>query len=351
MLDKKVIYLDQFVYSNICKSRKKDEDKKETHFSRELDSKIKKVVLLQQAIFPHSDIHLDESLVSTFYEDLKKLYESIDGETSFRNHHEIRNSQIYSFAKAWVNNEGASIDFSVDKILHGKRNSWLPPLSITVNANYNQFIDDIRKSRGIADESMKKVFERWKNEKPNFHKVVKEYSLALGLSYLNKIYEIGGRLSQGQLNIQDLTHDACTINTSLMYLFKKQGINENNLFNEINKFLSWHGLIELPFNKISAYMYAALARKAANGQKRLPNQGMSNDIKMISTYMPYCDAIFIDNECASLLSEKPLFSDLQYKAKIFSYRNKDEFISYLDYLIQQAPPDVVSKANEIYGEV
>ncbi|MDB2414229.1 hypothetical protein N9W34_00480 [Rickettsiales bacterium] len=78
---------------------------------------------------------------------------------------------------------------------------------------------------------------------------------------------------------------------------------------------------------------------------------MSNDIKMISTYMPYCDAMFIDKECASLLSEKPLCDDLQPKAKIFSLREKDDFISYLDSLISQASQDVISKANEIYGSV
>jgi hypothetical protein len=97
-------------------------------------------------------------------------------------------------------------------------------------------------------------------------------------------------------------------------------------------------------------MFASLARKSY-GQKEASSRGMWNDIKVISTYIPYCDAIFVDKECAHLLSQKPTCDDLNYKAKIFSLRNKGDFISYLDSLINNTSNEVIARAEEIYGKI
>jgi hypothetical protein len=52
-------------------------------------------------------------------------------------------------------------------------------------------------------------------------------------------------------------------------------------------------------------MFAAIAHRAANGQRKPPNRGMANDIGVVSTLLPYCDAMFIDNGCLSLLQNIP----------------------------------------------
>ena len=40
-----------------------------------------------------------------------------------------------------------------------------------------------------------------------------------------------------------------------------------------------------------------------------------NDVRTISTYAPYVDAMFVDNECAAFLAEKPLSTDLNSKRR------------------------------------
>src|SRR6187551_2266022 len=64
-LDKKVIYLDQFAFSELfkLKSGKRKEDA-HTEFWQAADRQINRVVLLQQAVFPPSDVHHSETLVS-----------------------------------------------------------------------------------------------------------------------------------------------------------------------------------------------------------------------------------------------------------------------------------------------
>jgi hypothetical protein len=115
------------------------------------------------------------------------------------------------------------------------------------------------------------------------------------------------------------------------------------------KFLSWPELAMLPCNRISAYMYAALARKLASGQKRYPTRGIVNDITMLAAYMPYVRAMFVDKECASLLREAPLSKDLTYKARIFSLKTGDAFLTYIEELIENAPEEVLQAAKEVYG--
>lgn len=102
-------------------------------------------------------------------------------------------------------------------------------------------------------------------------------------------------------------------------------------------------------SSISAYLLAALARKMSAGQRRPPSQGMLNDIKAISTYAPYVDAMFLDNECAALLAEEPLRSDLQLKARIFCLNSGDAFLDYLTSLEKEASAEVRKYAGEIYG--
>jgi hypothetical protein len=73
-----------------------------------------------------------------------------------------------------------------------------------------------------------------------------------------------------------------------------------------------------------------------------------NDFTAIATYAPYVDAMFVDKECASLLQHGRLRSELQYRARIFSLSNPQEFLNYLDELSNGATKEVVDWAAELY---
>ena len=74
-----------------------------------------------------------------------------------------------------------------------------------------------------------------------------------------------------------------------------------------------------------------------------------NDVRAISTYAPFVDAMFLDNECASLLGEAPLRDDLNYRARIFSLNMQDEFVAYLAEIEAETPGEVREYAARIYG--
>ena len=76
---------------------------------------------------------------------------------------------------------------------------------------------------------------------------------------------------------------------------------------------------------------------------------MSNDIVAISTYGPYVDAMFLDDECAALLSEEPLKSEIGITAHIFSLNSAEVFLEYLASLADSTPHEIRKEAIEIYG--
>jgi hypothetical protein len=85
------------------------------------------------------------------------------------------------------------------------------------------------------------------------------------------------------------------------------GVPEADLWGRLQTFLETPTLDFVPYLRISTLLWAALARKAAvGGQRRAPTHGMMNDVKTVATVLPYCDAVFVDNELAGLLGEEPL---------------------------------------------
>ena len=54
---------------------------------------------------------------------------------------------------------------------------------------------------------------------------------------------------------------------------------------------------------------------------------MFNDINIVASILPYCDAIFIDQRLHDLFSDFP-----DYKGKLFSLNNKEKFLNYLERL-------------------
>jgi hypothetical protein len=131
----------------------------------------------------------------------------------------------------------------------------------------------------------------------------------------------------------------------LAAMFVQEGIPGK----DVSTFLDWKGNEEQPAHKIFAYLMAALGWRVSSGQSPSLSAGILNDFTAIATYSPYVDAMFVDKECASLLQQGRLRSELNYKARIFSMSNQQEFLDYLKELGGAASKEVREFAHELYG--
>jgi hypothetical protein len=109
-------------------------------------------------------------------------------------------------------------------------------------------------------------------------------------------------------------------------------------------------IAEAPFVKLSSLMYAAIAMRAAGGQKEPPNIGTTADIDTVSHLMPYCDAMFIDNGCRSLFLDMPKNLRPADSNKLFSFNTKAEFLNRLRGVGDAISKEHLDAVREVYGD-
>jgi hypothetical protein len=136
---------------------------------------------------------------------------------------------------------------------------------------------------------------------------------------------------------------------ALQNLFQLNGSEKEQAAEQLREFLHSTAIDDAPFNVIGAAMFASLSRKAASGQKRPPSQGTANDVEIVSTLLPYCDAMFLDNECRALLSDIPKSHSLKYPCRVFSPNTSADFIRYLTDVRDSASSEHMRLIEQIYG--
>jgi len=126
--------------------------------------------------------------------------------------------------------------------------------------------------------------------------------------------------------------------------------DEAEIRRTIVDFICSDAFLNTPYNRISVLLWAGIAMLAVNGKKTAPTASIMTDIDNIAALMPYCDAMFLDRECAGLLRSIPAAHALPFSTKIFSRANEVEFFQYLSDLETNAEPQLWSCGKEIYGD-
>ncbi|OJU33055.1 MAG: hypothetical protein BGN94_06530 [Rhizobiales bacterium 68-8] len=357
-VDKKVLYLDQFAISEIfkVKERKRRADAPHAEFWTEANGLLDRAMMRQQIICPASNIHRDETMVYRDGKALDLAHEMMGGDTSFEDTTTIEHRQIYRHLEAYLKGEEPpSFDFDVDEILHGHRNAWLPDLHITVETDWSAFVEHTRQARDKAAEDFAPLYDRWVRDKPAFEDVLANELGAMARGYVDAYFHFMAMVQAGEASgdVQTYINGALSPVVTLIHeinrKFAERGVPPESAFRETVKFLNWPKNQSLPHHWISAHLFAAIASRLARGQKRHPSRGMMNDIKAIALYGPYVDAMFLDNECASLLEEKAVARGVKLKAKIFCLKRSADFLAYLRGLTDSAPQEVIDAARELYG--
>lgn len=354
-LDKKAIYLDQFMFSMIFNVKNEGNlPKGHEAFAKEVYALLRRCVLLQQVFLPHSDIHNDETTVFHSAIDLRGLYEFFGGDVSLNPSNYIELSQNIQFAKAFFDDKEPEVSLDIDEIADSRRNEWLQDMHVGVRADYSQFEHHIRTLRGEVHDSFKQLADTWRENKVTFTGVLESEFSAIGptkmQAFANWFEEISNPDPSDPLALfESSVRPIYREYRELCSLLEERGIDEGRHAIEIMKFWHWNRQSEIPHQKISSYLFAAVAKRVAMGDKKITDRGLVNDVKTISTYAPYVDALFIDKRSAALLREEPLRTDLDYKARIFSLSDPDEFLGYLREIERQTPDEVREYAAMIYG--
>ena len=118
---KKIIYLDQYVVSNLMKldnpTLQRTDKLAANPFWQELRDLLTELRDLQLIVCPDSTSHVSESRISPFNAELKKTYEHLSGGITFNSFSDISNSQIGELARAWSEQREPIFNFDTCGVL------------------------------------------------------------------------------------------------------------------------------------------------------------------------------------------------------------------------------------------
>ncbi|QQR79087.1 MAG: hypothetical protein IPJ68_02320 [Candidatus Moraniibacteriota bacterium] len=359
VLEKHIIYLDQFAISNmmLALNAKLGKTEKVDKFWLKLFEKLERLHRLQLIEIPDSTFHRTESKLGK-YAPLKKMYDHFSGGTTFLDAPTIRRFQVASKFRKLGGEKDTEI--TKDDVLENSHGSWGGRIYVTVDSKVDpKDVEAERNARERIADSLKATFERWQKEKGMaFPDWFKEEGLAWGKAmsqrYAQALVNYGQAIENGTSAFDPSTFfefwDEQVLVHSLITF--APGKDRHEKFMAVVNFLSSEEMLDIPFNEIAASLWAAIAHQAAHGGRKLPpNRGMASDVEMISTLLPYVDAMLVDREMAGLLS----FGDVQrkiakYDTKILSLADKEDIFGYLDSIEAKMTPQHLKLVEEVYGK-
>jgi hypothetical protein len=370
-LRKKIIYLDQFVISNLMKLKnpatKGHAGVLADSFWRELHDLLFQLRQLQMICCPGSGSHEEESRTSPFNADLKKTYEALSGGITFEAFDSIKSQQICEILLSWLDGREPAFNFDPPAVLSRDPNGWNERFYIVCGDN--PFISEarLRQVRAQLHASIARLFKDvWGKEKRTFEHW---YDLER-LSYQGQLSNavMGSRKRRAEtilayrpgreVSLEDLEKTLPSFAENLLasmeniVRFPRDGgertrQERDRLEKEFGKA---NRIAEAPFVKLQSLMFAAVAMRAAQGQKEPPNEGTTTDIDTVAHLLPYCDAMFMDNGCRSLLLDVPTALRPPETAKVFSLNVKTQFLGYLRSILEGISAEHVQAIREVYGE-
>lgn len=327
-LQKKIFYLDQNAVSNLAHTRS-NTGKSPESFWFELNQRLTRALHKQLVVCPISFSHQVESAVSPHFESFMRTAEHFAAGCSFQEFGTIREKQLKACFFANLKAEPTpSWRLQARDVIVGDTSGWVPipqdPFLWQMSEEQTSLLRTIRQ-QAYAD--LTKVFKDWKSHP--------ERRLADWFETELK----PARKTYGAL-LLDIWQEDVAAGTEL-------GLRAPTT---VLDFVESNAFAEVPFLKISSWLYATAARKALH-QEKPPNRGFLGDVEFIACLLPYCDAIFVDRSCHAYLNELNSTRRLDLDTHVFSLANKDELIEYLYGLESTAPAEQLRIADQLYGTI
>jgi hypothetical protein len=370
-LRKRIIYLDQFVVSNLMKL---DNPGVQGHerivalpFWRELRDLLFQLRQLQMICCPDSGSHEEESRISPYNAELKKTYEALSGGITFQAFNSIKSQQIGELARAWSERREPEYDFDPRRVLSRNPNEWNERFYITCGDNPFIVPAQLKLYRTELHAHIARLFrDVWAKEKRSFqHWYDLErfgYQGHLGNAVVRSrkerleamlAYRPGAEIPLKNLE-NTLPSFAENLLASMQHIMRFPRDGGERSREEISRLETEFGkanrIAEAPFVRLQSLMFAAIARRAAEGQKEPPNEGATTDIETVAHLLSYCDVMFMDKGCRSLLLDIPKKLRPPDAAKVYSLNVKAQFLDYLRSVRDSISVDHVRAIREVYGD-
>jgi len=332
-LKKEIIYLDQNIISEMVKSR--IEGKRD--FFMDLFDKIQESTIKEEIICPYSEHHKLESDLSgdrNYAMSLLKLIRKLSYGIRFRGCSEIEDKQILASILRYCGKDQPTEHVSDwQEAFCSNPHAYLP---LVGRIEVYQWIDDMiqhqKEVKNGYQQGMQKVHDVWVMQSGSFDesllaekKAYADFIVQSAFLSLPEKYDFWNDMTIMELRQKPL---------SIQRMLARYISDARSDFNIVADFLYSDSFYDTPYIHIQASISAALAsemRKPKPKNRRPWKVEPSDmlDIQILSHYLPYCNAMFIDNRFRRILS-KILRFDQKYSVKLFSMKNKEDFLGFVE---------------------
>jgi hypothetical protein len=353
---KTILYLDQFVISGIMRVRQKTASLGADAFYLTLYEKLARLLKLQAIVCPYSEAHLLESDVHS--NSRRDSYRAFAEGVHFHSFDDIRHAQVMARLERWLTGSLTPITTDRDDALDGQEiHIWTEPFDVSVELlSIPEMTDKLRAWRTQSHQGLVNVFTNtWKIEPHQTWEYWRDREAASWGRLIIPIYRREllrwAGILEGQIEPkphETEPHHFVVLAHSIADRLEEAGCPPAHKLETAFRFLK-EATGDTPFRQIAGSFYACAAKKAAS-QVKPPTQGFNNDIDVMSCLLPYCDAMFMDNEMANFWREirGTHTRRLPFKTEVFSLSRKEEFLAYLDQLERAVPDEQRRIASEIY---
>ena len=361
-LSKKVIYLDQFVISNMMKQLDPNTPPSQrghhAGFFQELFQTLDRVCKLQLAVCPESCVHDHESVVTgSHYGNLRRVFRHLSYEVRLHSPDGIFHRQAVKCFEAWLAGSIPEMLGERRMALDGKVDAWTDKIRIDLNYTVPGLAKELSKAVDAKTKHLHGVCSSWQQEPDfSFKSIFENEVRKLGRSVLNQFTRYLGkfeRASRGELAVSEIAfppHEVSLMH-SLLRVAENAAENPGLRLEKIAAFFASKAFQKVPYVKVWGLFWATLARVVRSGMKpdNFPTGSIYNDLDVIAAYSPYCDAMFVDLEVESLSRQGDLGRCLATGAKFFSLRSKEAFLDYLKEVERNASSEHLALVKDVYG--
>lgn len=358
-LNKRIVFLDQSAISNMMRVMhpKLGREGPHSEFWRVLFLKLDRLVRMQLIACPYTSVHEEESVLDSRIEvHLLRVARHFAAGIEFAHKHTIEIHQVVDAARAWLHGQPIVLDPESARIaLRGDRTAWADKLEFVVKTKWSQQdIDTIRTVRVDTAKGWLPVFDRWRREPKNFAERFREEALGYGRAMLGASMRRLQRVMDIRTGRVAVTEDDVLPGFADPVAVVRDAFIAARLGDEAGErtlaFFTSDVLLDIPFNRLRAMLLASLSRELQGGRKQPVDLGTPADFAAISTSLPYCDAMLVDNKCAEYLGQEPLVSEVAHHGcRIFSLRSKEKLLAHLNEVEASASEDHRQLVTQLYG--
>ena len=268
-LNKKVIYLDQMVVSNMTKALHPTAaaGRQIDPFWRELFERLDVICRMQLAICPDSETHREESAVWTHPEALRRMYEHFSHGATFYDAPTVREAQMMEFLENWLDGRPeALIEADQATLIRGAIDSWQEHFMISVGGlEPEDWPARLNESRERAAEALRELSEQWQQTPTFSFDVVYQHELrAIGQTLLQLHLQALGEAAEviaGNRPFDPevfLPSNATATILDIHHRLRQHGTADDELWRKTAEFFRSPHLDRVPYLRISCMLFGRL---------------------------------------------------------------------------------------------